>query len=119
MTARGATVIAVAPAALSQAASLQAKLPFQLYLDEKQQIRDLLELHRPSLLEWITDLSAWWRYLKALARHRRQYRVTGHFSNVPAIAIIDRQGTISYLYRGRGIGDYPTLSEILTQLRST
>lgn len=106
----------MAPAARRQAVSLQSKLPFPLYLDEEQQLRDVLELHRPGLLEWITDLGAWWRYLRALLRSRRQYRITGHYSNVPAVAIVARHGTISYLHRGRGIGDYPPCSEILNRL---
>ena len=106
----------MAPAARSQAVALQLKLPFPLYLDEGQQVRDFLELHRPGLLEWITDLRAWARYLRALLRNRRQYRITGHYSNVPAVAIVDREGTISYLHRGRGIVDYPPLSEILSRV---
>ncbi len=112
-------MVAVAPAARAQAAFLQSKLPFALYLDEQQQIREILELHRPRLVAWLADLRAWWRYLRALLRNRRQYRITGHYSNVPAVAILDRDGAITYLHRGRGIGDYPPLAEILSQLLET
>ncbi len=108
--------MAVAPAAHGQAVSLQQRLPYPLFLDEQQKLRDFFELRRPGLFEWITDSRAWWRYLRALLRNRRQYRITGHFSNVPAVAIVDRDGSIAYLHRGTGIGDYPPVADIVGRL---
>ena len=110
-------MVAVAPAAFYQAVALEAKLPFPLYVDRRQQISNIFELDRPKLLTWILNLPAWMRYLRALLRNRRQYRITGHFSNVPAVAILDRHGSIDYLHRGRSIGDYPAVTEVIEHLR--
>ncbi len=110
-------MVAVAPAAPHQAVVLQSRLPFPLYLDDRQQVSEILDLRRPKLLEWVMNVRAWLRYLRALLRHRRQYRITGHFSNVPAVAILDRRGSIDYLHRGRSIGDYPAMTTVLDRLR--
>ena len=110
-------MVAVAPAAFYQAVALEAKLPFPLYLDRQQQISNIFGLDRPKLLAWILNLPAWMRYLRALLRNRRQYRITGHFSNVPAVAILDRHGSIAYLHRGSSIGDYPAVTEVIEHLR--
>jgi hypothetical protein len=117
IAAAGATVVAVAPAAHRQAVALEPKLQILLYLDPAQQISNIFELVRPTLFEWITNLPAWARYVRALLRNRRQYRITGHFSNVPAVAILDRFGAIEYIHRGRAIGDYPPIAEVLARLR--
>ena len=116
IAATGATVVAVAPAAFHQAIALRPKLPYPLYLDPDQKISDIFELRRPKLLAWIMNLPAWIRYLRALLRNRRQYRITGHFSNVPAVAILDRNASIEYLHRGSAIGDYPAVTEVLERL---
>ena len=109
--------MAVAPAAFYQAVALQPKLPFPLYLDPEQKLSDIFKLRRPTLLAWIINLPAWMRYLRALLRNRRQYRITGHFSNVPAVAIVDAHGSIEYLHRGGSIGDYPAVADVIERLR--
>ena len=112
----GASIVAVAPASQHQAEKIEPRLGFPLYLDEAQHVREVLGLHRPSLIRWLTNLPGWLRYLRGLLRVRRQGRITGHFSNVPAVAIISKGGDVEFLHKGRTMGDYPKLRDVLGQL---
>ncbi len=56
------------------------------------------------------------RWVRAFLRHRRQYRITGHYSEVPAVAIVSAAGTVEWLHRGRSVGDYPALAGVLQHL---
>ena len=110
------TVVAVAPAAPYQARALAARLPFKLYLDQQRLVQDALQMDRPGFLAWLTNLRGWRHYLHSFIRNRRQGRITGHHSNLPAVAIIEPDGTISFLHRGTSMGDYPTVAELLDRL---
>ena len=61
--------------------------------------------------------STWRRYLRSVGR-ARQGRLTGDILQAPGVAIIEPPGTLRYLHRGRTLGDYPSLSEILDALRA-
>ncbi len=57
-----------------------------------------------------------WRYLRAFFSGHWQRRITGHYSNVPAACVVDAEGHVTYVYRGKGIGDYPSLDQVLDEL---
>ena len=89
---------------------------YRLYLDYDRKLYGALGVTSQSLFAFVFNLAAWIRYLRALARNKRQYRITGHYSTLPAIAIILPDGRVPYLYKGTGIGDYPPLQVMLEQL---
>ena len=114
---RGGDIIGVAPAASFQATHLmETSIPFDLYLDADHTLSECLDLGEQSLWEFIFDLKAWWNYLAAFARHRRQGTITQSYAVLPAVIVVDASGSISYLYRGTGIADYPPLDEVLAAL---
>ncbi len=56
------------------------------------------------------------RYLKALFSGNWQRRITGHYSNLPGVCVIDAHGNVMYIYTGSGLGDYPPLETVLDEL---
>lgn len=116
----GADVIGVAGSAQYQAEHLmKTSIGFRLYLDYERELYTALGIRSQSLLAFVLNIPAWIRYVRALARTRRQYRITGHYSTLPAVAIVLPDGTVPYLYKGTGIGDYPPIDVILKQLAAT
>jgi len=114
---RGGDVIGVAPAAGYQATHLmETSIPYDLFMDRDHDLSERLELDEQSLWEFIFNIGAWWKYLSALARHHRQGKVTQGYTVLPAIMVVDAAGSITYLYRGTGIADYPPLDEVLGAL---
>ena len=93
-------------------------VPFDLYLDPEQLVNQRIGSEGQSLARFLFNLPAWWRYLKAFFAGHWQRRVTGHYSNVPAICVVDADAQITYAYMGTGIGDYPPLQTELNALDS-
>lgn len=117
--AQGGAVIGIAPAAPYQAEHLMnTTIPFDLYIDKDQLVSERIGIGRQSLGRFIFNAPAWWRYTKALATNRRQGRITGHYSNLPGITVVDADGKVMYAYRGAGLGDYPPLSKVLAELNT-
>lgn len=115
----GAKIIGVASSAQYQAEHLMdTTIPFPLYLDYDRALYAALDIRSQTLLAFVFNLRAWVRYLRALIRNRRQYKITGHYSTLPAVAIVLPDGTVSYLYKGSGIGDYPSVEVVLARLRT-
>ena len=96
---------------------MEGAVPFPLLLDPGRNLRTALGLRRQSLAGYLLNIRAWLRWLRAFGRHRRQYKITGHYSDVPAIAVVTPKGDVTYLHRGRAIGDYPPLALPLSALR--
>ncbi|GMQ94851.1 MAG: hypothetical protein BMS9Abin12_2361 [Acidimicrobiia bacterium] len=118
--ANGGSVIGVAPAAAYQAEGLMSSsIPFNLYIDTEQAVGKRVGIGKQSLREFFFNLPAWWRYIKALVKTRRQGRITGHYSNLPGITVVDGTGDVTYVYRGTGFGDYPPLETVQAELKST
>lgn len=107
----------MAPAAANQAQTLITRgHPFDLYLDPDRAIAKHVDLGRQSRLAFLLNLKAWLRWLKGFLRIRRQWRLTGHYSYVPGVVIVDAQGVARWVHRGKSIGDYPKMSEVLSAL---
>ncbi len=117
---RGGDVIGIAPAADYQATHLmETSIPFDLYLDPDHTLSERLDLGEQSLWSFLFNVNAWWKYLSAFARHRRQGKVTQSYTVLPAVMVVDASGTLTYLHRGAGIADYPSLDEVLAALDQT
>ena len=113
----GGDIIGVAPAAPYQAAHLmETSIPFELMLDRDHGLSRRLELESQTLTAFLFNVPAWWKYGLAFARNRRQGRITASHDSLPAIAVADPLGTVTYLHRGDSIADYPPLSEVLSAL---
>lgn len=116
----GATIIGVASSAQYQAEHLMGTtVPFPLFLDYDRELYAALDIRSQSLLAFVFNLRAWMRYLRALMRNKRQYKITGHYSTLPAVAIILPDGSVPYLYKGSGIGDYPSVATVLEKIATT
>ena len=115
--ARGGAVIGIAPASAAQAENLMSTtVPFQLLLDPDQLVGARIGLGKQSFACFVLNVPAWWRYLKAFFSGNWQRRITGHYSNVPGVCVVDAQGFVTYIYKGSGLGDYPPLETVLDEL---
>jgi len=117
IVADGGDVLGVAPAASHQASHLmETSVPFELLIDEHHHLSQQIELGKQPLWRFIFNVKAWGAYLKSLARHRRQGRVTQSYAALPAIMVVTPPGDVAYLHRGTGIADYPRLRTVLEKL---
>lgn len=112
LEAAGVGVAGVGGAADYQARHLMAHgVGFPLLLDPDHQLYAALDVRR---IHWWMLLwpRTWWYYLRA-ARRARQGRITGHPLQAPGFVIIDTDRTVRFLYRGRTLGDYPSIGEVV------
>lgn len=113
----GVRVVGVGGAADYQARNLmQHGIEFPLLLDPGHDLYRALDIQH---IHWwmLARLDTWRRYARA-ARRARQGRMTDHPLQAPGLAIVDTDGRIRFLYRGRTLGDYPPIPDVLTAVRS-
>lgn len=114
---RGGAAIGIAPAAPYQARHLMGKqIPFPLFLDPDRSVSEALGIGTQSRARFLLNAPGWWRWLRAFAAHRRQGRLTGHFSTLPGIAVVTADGDVTFRHRGAGLGDYPPLGQVVAAL---
>jgi len=113
----GGAVVGVAPAAGFQATHLmETSIPYELLMDRDDNLSRRFDMGRQSFTKFLFNLKAWWNYALAFVRNRKQGKITASYAVLPAIAVVDAGGTVTYLYRGTGIADYPPLHEVLSEL---
>ncbi len=112
----GFIVAGIGPAAHYQAQVLEPRLGFPLFVDPQRRTYERVHIGRQSLLRYLLNLPAWWRWLRAFVRRRRQYRITGHYSTLPGVVVTAPGGAVTWLHRGTGLGDYPPLTDVLRRL---
>ena len=113
----GGAVIGVAPAAGFQATYLmETSIPYELLMDREHHLSKRLDLGTQSLTRFLFNFKAWWSYTMAFARNRKQGKITQGYATLPAIAVVDADSKVTYLYQGTGIADYPPLADVLTEL---
>jgi peroxiredoxin len=108
----GVGVVGVGGAADYQARHLMGHgIGFRLLLDPDHQLYEALDVRR---IHWWMLLmpTTWWKYLRA-ARRARQGRITAHPLQAPGFVILDTDRTVRFLYRGRTLGDYPPVSDVV------
>ncbi len=98
---------------------METSIPFELLLDRDHLLSDRFELGTQTLLSFLFNIRAWWNYLSAFLRHRRQGRITASYTVLPAVAVVTADGDVTYLYRGTGIADYPPISDVMAALDDT
>lgn len=116
---QGGNVIGVAPAAGYQAAHLmETSIPYELLMDPDHRLSERLAIGTQSWWAFLFNLKAWWAYLSAFARHHRQGKITASYAVLPAVLVVDADGSVTYLYRGTGIADYPPLTDVMVELET-
>ena len=87
---------------------------FPLLVDPDRQIHGALDLPRKW---WVTlNPRGWWNYARAIARGSRQGRVVDA-NQIPGLALLDANANAVWVHRGKGLGDYPALDDVLEDLR--
>jgi len=113
----GGAVIGVAPAAGFQATYLMdTSIPYELLMDPGHVLSQKLDVGTQSLGSFLFNLKAWWNYTVAFARNRKQGKITQSYAVLPAIFVVNTNATVTYLYQGTGIADYPPMTEVLGAL---
>jgi hypothetical protein len=113
----GGNILGVAPAARYQAERLMStSVPFELFLDREGDLRRRIELGTQTLNDFLFNVKGWQRYAKAFAKNRRQGRITGSYSTLPAMLVVDANAAVTYLHQGTSIADYPPLRDVTTAL---
>ncbi|MGQ0618277.1 MAG: redoxin domain-containing protein [Acidimicrobiia bacterium] len=108
----GVGVVGVGGAADYQARHLMDHgIGFPLLLDPDHTLYEALDVRR---IHWWMLLwpVTWWKYFRA-ARRARQGRITAHPLQAPGFVILDTDRTVRFLRRGRTLGDYPPVSDIV------
>lgn len=113
----GGAILGIGPAAPYQAELLQRRaISFPLLLDPDRRTAGAIGLGRQSLLRFLFDPRGWWRWLASWFRGGRQGLVTAGWEELPAVVVLDARGRAVWVYRGRFIGDYPPLADVLRHL---
>ena len=116
IAAAGADVLAIGTGASYQADHLMRNgMPFDCVVDPDANFYRAVGIGRVGPAEWLRP-SVISRYVAAWKRGGRQGRVTGDWRRLSGVAIVDRDRTLRYLHRATGVGDYPTVAEVLGAL---
>lgn len=113
----GAGAVAVATGAPFQARALMdGGVRFPCLLDPDKELYRALGIRRIRWWRWF-DPRTWTKYLSSATR-ARQGMLTGDVLQAPGVLVLDADGVIRYLYRGRTLGDYPPLRDVLDALHA-
>jgi peroxiredoxin len=113
--AAGAGALGVSVGSDKQARWLRAEhgISFPLLVDPERRLHEAIELPR----KWWVGLNpkGWANYAKAISHGERQGAIIDP-NQLPGLALLDAGATAHTVYRGRALGDYPPLSEVLERL---
>lgn len=114
--ASGGGALAVSVGADYQARWLSEKrgIRFPLLVDPDRRVLDALQLPR----KWWVVLNprGWMNYGRAIVRGNRQGRIIDPIQ-LPGLALLDASANAVWIHRGRALGDYPKLDDVLVELR--
>ena len=114
LEAAGASVVGIGQGARFQAKALEERgLGFELFLDRERALYEALGMQRWSWLHFLTDVRGFGRWTRAFLRHRRQGLPTASPTSSCGAALLDTDGTALFVHQGRGLGDYPPVSELV------
>ena len=112
----GARVIVVGTGADWQAERLMADgMPFECLVDPDANLYRALGIGRVGLGEWLRP-STIRRYVRAWRRGGRQGRVTGDWRRLSGVAVIDTERRLRWQYGATGVGDYPSIADVVSAL---
>ena len=114
---RGARVVAVGTGADFQARRLmQDGMPFPCLVDADAALYRALGIGRITLRATL-DPAMYLNYWRAWRRGSRQGRVAGDPRRLSGVAIVDAEGILRWRHVASTVGDYPSLSTVLDQVR--
>lgn len=89
-------------------------IQFPLLVDPERRVYDALDLPR----KWWISLNprGWWNYARAIARGSRQGKIIEP-NQLPGLALLNSQADAVWVHRGKALGDYPKLDQVIARLR--
>lgn len=90
-------------------------ISFPLLVDPERRLYDALELGRK--LSVALNPRGWARYARAIARGNRQGKIIEPIQQ-PGLALLGAGAEVEWVHRGRTVGDYPPLDEVIERLRA-
>src|SRR5947208_2703564 len=117
ITAMGAGVVAVGGAAPDQARELMDRgVPFPCLLDPEHNLSRALDLGRMPWRAWLWP-HTYTGYFRGVRRARPGRISAADSLRTPGVAILDPQGGLAWVHRGRTLGDYPPVDRVIAELR--
>ena len=115
ITDAGAAALGLSVGADFQAEWLQQEygIPFELLVDPERNVLDALALQRK--LSIVLNPKGYATYAKAIFRGNRQGKIVSPLQ-APGLALLDADANAVWVHRGKALGDYPTLDEVLERL---
>lgn len=106
-------LIVIATGAAWQAERLMAAgYPAECLVDPDANLYRALRIGRVGFGEWFRP-STIRRYLAAFRRGSRQGRITGDWRRLSGVALIDPDRGVRWAHIAEGVGDYPSIPEVL------
>jgi peroxiredoxin len=113
--AAGGAAIGVSVGTTHQARWLSEErgIDFPLLVDAERHLYDALDLPK----KWWVALNprGWVSYGRAITHGERQGKVIEP-NQLPGLAVLDADANAELIYRGRALGDYPPLDQVLAEL---
>ena len=60
--------------------------------------------------------TTWWKYLRGVKRGRQRRISRPDSMMTPGLAIVDADGVLRYIHRGKTLGDVPSVDTVLAEL---
>ena len=99
------------------AKKLQTDMPFPLLLDPNHTFRKQLQTGNLSLGQMMGPKSGR-NYLKAMSHFRDARVIPSEASLTPVVVILDANQDIVWRHIGQALGDYPSVEEVVNQVRA-
>jgi hypothetical protein len=116
IVALGGAVVAVAGAAPHQARHLmETGVPFPCLLDPDHRLFEVLDLRRMPWRAWLWPRT-YTNYLRAAGRERPGRVSWKNALQRPGVVVLDGEGRLGWVHRGRTLGDYPAVAEVISQV---
>ncbi len=117
LAALDARVVVIGTGAGYQAQHLMdGGFPFECLIDPEAVFYETVGIGRIGVTHWFRP-SVIRRYVAAFRRGGRQGAMTGDWRRLSGVAIVEPDRTIRFLFRARGVGDYPPVEQVLEALR--
>jgi len=89
------------------------KIPYPLLIDPERKVHAAIELRRRASVA--LNRRGWAKYATAIARGNRQGKVIDPIQ-APGLTLLDATAETAWVHRGKALGDYPPLDEVLRRL---
>ena len=114
----GTGVVGIAGSAAYQARWLRETkgVGLPLLLDPDEQVRAVADLGNLSTMSWVKP-KGWKNYLGSMQRGFRPQIPTSDALKAPGIVVFDKELSILWVHRGKTLGDYPPIDELVDKVQ--